>query len=225
MAANTTAGDNNTIFSQKMYLFQVPAAGNISIITDIAFTAFLSNTTASVHPFLASPILTKIGAIFRKDNVSTSTILIKSIDVNTNTVSDLTFQEPNRFLTIINNVALDAPKFFGDSFFVVRNDSAPAIANTSYVEEAYQFVGNQAIFLKNRVLTADDTTNFLNTYVDSTNTNPNQLVVLNTYNVTEGLAIQQIPYGNLASVFKIVPPTTPPYISFAVPTGEVPLTN
>lgn len=85
-------------------------------------------------------------------------------------------------------------------------------------------MSNQVIFLKSRVLTASDTSNFLNTYVDSTNSNQNQLIVINSFNTSDGLGIQQIPYGNLASVVKIVPPTTPPYISFAIPTGATSIT-
>lgn len=131
VAANMTSVDGITTFSQIMYLFQVPTSGNISIITAINFTSFLSKNTTGVYPFLASPLLTKIGVIIRNGTNSSSIILLKSIDATTNTVTDLVFQEPARFNATISRVALDAPKFFGDSFFVVRNDSAAPLANVS----------------------------------------------------------------------------------------------
>lgn len=155
-------------------------------------------------------------------NVSSSTIIIKSIDPNTNAVSNLTFQDPKRILNTIN-MQMNAPKFFGDYFFVVRNDSAAPIANTSFVEEAYQYVGNQIIFLRNRILAANDSTGFVNTYIDPTT--PNQLIVLDTFSVTDGLAIKQFVYGNIASVNKVIQPTTPPYISLIIASGAVPFTG
>ena len=159
-------------------------------------------------------MLTKLGAVFNAaSSSSTPTILMRSIDPNSNSVSDLTFQEPKRFLATINNVAIDAPKAFGDFYFVVRNDSASPIANTYLVEEAYQFVGNQIIYLRNRILTSNDTTNFFKIYIDATKTT--QLVVLNTFNVSAGLAIQQYLYGSIATVNKVIPPAIPSFIYFS----------
>ena len=173
-----------------------------------------SSNAPPIYPYLASPMLTKLGAVFNAaSSSSTPTILIRSIDPNSNSVSDLTFQEPKRFLATINNVAIDAPKAFGDFYFVVRNDSASPIANTYLVEEAYQFVGNQIIYLRNIILTSNDTTNFFKIYIDATKTT--QLVVLNTFNVSAGLAIQQYLYGSIATVNKVIPPATPSFIYFS----------
>lgn len=118
-----------------MYLFQgLTTSSNTSIITQFSYNVFVPTTTVPpVYPYLASPMLSKIGAVFTAPNSSSPTILIKSIDSSTNAVVDVTFQEPRRFLTTINSVAVDAPKSFGDMFIVVRNDSASAIANTSFV--------------------------------------------------------------------------------------------
>lgn len=49
-------------------------------------------------------------------------------------------------------------------------------------------------------------------------------MVLNSFNTTTGIGIQQITYGNLASVTKVVIPATSPYISFVIPTGATSLT-
>lgn len=124
VAANITTVSGVTTFSQQMILFQVGNDANISIITNITFSAFLSKNTSGVYPFLASPLLTKIGGIIRNGTNTSSTILLKSIDATTNAVTDLAFQEPARFITTISKVALDAPKFVGEYFLVVRNDSA-----------------------------------------------------------------------------------------------------
>lgn len=222
VAANMTAGNTTTTYYQRKYLFQINST-SISLITQFQYTALIpvvANMTAPpIYPYLASPLLTKLGVVYNAPNNTSPTIIIKSIDSNTNSVSNLTFQEPRRFLATIDAMPIDGPKFFGDYFFVVRNDSANPIANTSFVEEAYQFVGSQVNFLRNRILTSNDTTGFLNTYIDATI--PNQLVVLDTYNVAEGVAIEQFLYGNIATVNKVVPPTIPAFISFVIASGGV----
>lgn len=137
VAANMSSGNNTTIYYQRKYLFQI-STNSSSLITQFQYTAMVpvvANMTAPpVYPFLASPMLTKLGAVFNAPNSTSPTIIIKSIDSNTNTVTDLTFQEPRRFLATIDSTPIDGPKFFGDYFFVVRNDSANPIANTSFVE-------------------------------------------------------------------------------------------
>ena len=211
VAANTTATASSTTFSQRMYLFTVGTA-TVSLVDRFNFTALVPSTTVPpVYPFLASPMLSKFGAVFTAPGSATPTILLKSVD-SANNVSDLAFQEPLRFLTTINTVAADAPKFFGDAFFVVRNDSATAIVNTAFVEETYQFMGSQVLFLRNRVLTPNDIAGFQKTYIDATTTN--QLIVLNTFTVANGLSIEQFAYG---SILAVTTATIAPNANFAPP--------
>lgn len=220
VAANSTVVASTTAFSQRMYLFQAAAAG-LSLITQFAFAAFVpADPAPPVYPYLASPLLSKLGAVFITSALATPTILIKAVDATNNAVTDITFQEPFRFLTTINAVVVNSPKFFfGDSFFVVRNDSTFPIVNTAFVEEAYQFMGNQVFFLRNRVLTAIDSTDFVNIYIDSTT--PNQLIVLDTYSVANGLNIQQFIYGSISTVNKVLPSAPPAFISYSLPLGTL----
>lgn len=59
--------------------------------------------------------------------------------------------------------------------------------NQSLVEEAYQFVGDKIIFLRNRLLNGKEINDYRRTFVDVSN--QNQLVVLNTYAIPNGLQI------------------------------------
>jgi hypothetical protein len=84
------------------------------------------------------------------------------------------------------------------------------------VEQAYQFVGGDIIFLRDRILNESrEVTDYRRTWVDDSF--PNQLVVLDAFAVPGGLEVDQFVFGSMASVNKVVPPTTPPYISFPVP--------
>lgn len=76
-------------------------------------------------------------------------------------------------------------------------------------------MGNQVIFLRNRNLTSNDTANFFKIYIDSDAIN--QLVVLNTFYASDGLALQQYFYGSIATVNKVIPPSTPAFISLSAP--------
>jgi hypothetical protein len=88
------------------------------------------------------------------------------------------------------------------------------------VEQAYQFVGGDIIFLRDRILNESrEVTDYRRTWVDDSF--PNQLVVLDAFVVPGGLEVDQFVFGSLASVNKVVPPTTPPYISFPLPPQAV----
>lgn len=50
-------------------------------------------------------------------------------------------------------------------------------------------------------------------------------MVLDTYNVADGVAIEQFMYGNIASVNKVVVPATPPFISLVIASGGIPFTG
>ena len=49
----------------------------------------------------------------------------------------------------------------------------------------------------------------------------NQLVVLDAFVVPNGLEIDEFVYGNLVSITRIIPATTPPYITFTVPSNSI----
>jgi hypothetical protein len=87
--------------------------------------------------------------------------------------------------------------------------------NVSAVEQAYQFVGGDIIFLRDRILNESrEFTDYRRTWIDDSF--PNQLVVLDGYRVPGGLEINQFTFGSLASVNKVVPPTIPPFLTFPV---------
>ena len=112
VAANTTVVVGTTTYSQRMYLFQATAAG-FSLITQFAFTAFVpADPAPPVYPYLASPLLTKLGAVYIASALANPSILIKAIDPISNAVTDITFQEPSRFITTINAVVANYPQFF-----------------------------------------------------------------------------------------------------------------
>lgn len=156
--------------------------------------------------------------------------MLKSVDYAASSISSLTFKEPERFRATVRNLAPGSKDFYlGDNYYVVRNGSMAgngSIGNGSMgnwsmgnglpVEEAYQFVGPQIAFLRNRVLNESrELAEFRGVWVDASF--PTQLVVLNAFAVPGGLEIAQFVYGSLASVNKVVPPANPPYISFPVP--------
>lgn len=74
--------------------------------------------------------------------------------------------------------------YFGDNYYIVRNTSGKTNDSSYAVEEAYQFVGAKAVFLRNRNLTAQ-LINSTMTLVDTSN--KYQLVVLNTIKSSDQL--------------------------------------
>lgn len=164
-------------------------------------------------PYMTSPQLTKIGvsvpsngngsAPANNSNSSGPSVLVvlKSIDYVASSIGPLTFQEPNRFQATVRNLRPDNMDYvFGDNYYVVRNASAGnntgmngtngtngTQPNVSFVEEAYQFVGNQVVYLRNRMLDGRELTDFRRIWIDTSYTN--QLVVLNAFAVPAGVEI------------------------------------
>jgi len=88
-------------------------------------------------------------------NSNASTANVRSIDYFNNRVLDLTFQDLPHYLNTMkgmNSYSFD----FSDYFLAVRNTSGLTY-NDSLVayEEAYQFIGNQIVFFRARVLNTD----------------------------------------------------------------------
>jgi hypothetical protein len=84
-----------------------------------------ANLNINILPYLASPQLSKVGIIYTPPNSTELTITIKSIDYINRTLTNLTFQQPNRFINTIRNIPFGNTDFyFGDDYSVVRNASA-----------------------------------------------------------------------------------------------------
>jgi hypothetical protein len=223
-AANATTNANNmTAISQRFLVFNdLSSAASLVGQFDVngTFPQFMPYI-----PYLASPQLTKLGVTFPSNNNASNlsspsmVMLLKSVDYAASSLSNLTFQDINHYQTTVQNLRPDNKDFyFGDIYYVIRNASAGNASgqpNISFVEEAYQFVGSQVVYLRNRLLNGKELTDFKRMWVDTTFTN--QLAVLDAYNVTGGLEVDQFLYGSLASINKVVPPTTPPYITFQIP--------
>jgi hypothetical protein len=137
-----------------------------------------------IIPFFTSPTLGKLAVIFNNlsnGNSLPRTTLLRSINWARETISSITFADQAKFDA--TNARLKADNFdiiVGDNFFVIRNQSAydASINATSViVEEAYQYVGNQLVFLKHRNLTNADRVAFKGIFIDDTVTT--QLVTVN----------------------------------------------
>lgn len=148
---------NRTALSQKIFVFNDSPSG-LSLFGEFILTASFPQPTPII-PFITSPQLTKLAVIFPfslNDPFAPSSLLLKSIDYNSLSFIDFIFQEKDRYLATIQNLRPDRVDFYlDDNYVVLRNGSANAsgMANTSYVEEAYQMVGNKVIYLRNRLLT------------------------------------------------------------------------
>lgn len=66
-------------------------------------------------------------------------------------------------------------------------------------------------------MTGDELTNYSASFVDPYF--QNQLVVLNIYTDSTGFSVDEVVYGNLVSINRIVPLVSPPFISFTIPTN------
>jgi hypothetical protein len=224
-AANSSNGTNGlTQVNQTFFVLNNLPSGLIQVGQFSVSGAF--NTPPPLIPFMASPQLTKIGVAVpapAPSNMSEPNVvlLLQSVDYATSTISALTFKELERFRGTVRNLPPNNKNFFfGDNYYVVRNVSAAngtlILDNTSLVEEAYQFVGGDIIFLRNRILNETrELTDYRRTWVDDSFAN--QLVVLDAFAVPGGLEVDQFIFGSLGSVNKVVPPTTPPLFSFPIP--------
>lgn len=83
------------------------------------------------------------------------------------------------------------------------------------MEEAYQFVGDTIMVLRNRELLTYEKTDCYKIAIDDFY--PNSLVILNLYTVGTTEHIYEFTYGSLASIVKIVPPPIPSYINYTIP--------
>jgi hypothetical protein len=130
--------------------------------------------------------------MFVPSNSTNQTTIFKSINFAKKTVGNLTFQEPARILATTRNIPPGNRDFcFGDNYYIIRNGSAVNGSDPSpqfAAEEAYQFVGDQIVFLRNRNLTGKELTDYRRTFIDTYY--QNQLVVLDTFvNPAGGLEI------------------------------------
>jgi hypothetical protein len=186
--------------SQTFYIFSdiltnFTLIGQFSIIGILPLPDTLSNYT--FIPYGASPQLSKIGIVYKSVNSSILTI-VKSIDYVNNTIIDLNFQDINRLIGTVSGIPPYSNQYYlGDYYYIQRNITAYNSSNpqNQAVEEAYQYVGNQIVFLKDRNLTGKEFTDFKLIVADTSYTN--QLVVLVGYNTTAGLEVDQYAYGNV----------------------------
>jgi hypothetical protein len=159
--------------------------------------------------------MTKIGFSYSV-TLDSRRIVVKSVDYTRNTVTDLIFQDTVRALTTIKGIPGVGYFDFSDYFLVFRNSSIErGVPGGTPYEEAYQFVGNQIILLRARELTGRDLTDFQRIFVDSSITN--KLIVLDSYNVTNGYEVEEFDFGSLSSMTKIVPTVAPPLSTFIIP--------
>ncbi len=170
---NGTDGTNMTVINQNIFVFNDVPGGNLSFVGQFNVTAGLQ-MPLPIIPFMTSPQLTKIGiAIPGRDGgngtnmtnfsapVNASAppkviLVLKNVDYAASMIGNLTFKDPERFRRSVRNLAANNTDFyFGDNYYVLRNATAgnvTGLENTSFVESAYQFVGGQVVFLRDRIL-------------------------------------------------------------------------
>lgn len=102
---------------------------------------------------LTSPLLTKVALGFLNQQYKLTTFA-RHVDYSTKTTITLYFQDLPHFANTIENVNLAKEFFMGDYFLAVRNGSKFNSSNPSKVpvEEGYQYVGNQIVFIRDRSL-------------------------------------------------------------------------
>ena len=167
---NTASG--MTQVSQTFYVFNDLPNGLVTIGQFSASSA--SYIPLPNIPFLTSPQLTKIGFTIlsatatRTFNPNVSLIL-KNIDFTAGTISDIIFNELERFrATVANMPPYNNDVYFGENHFIIRNSSASPLVgyNGVFVESAYQMVGSELIFLRDRYLNSMEFANYRKTWVD-----------------------------------------------------------
>lgn len=224
--------------NQVFYVFADPPNGTFRLLGrfDINSTlpappANASNATNGTNstdpsrlviPFFTSPTMGKLAVIFSPINNGTvrpRTTLFRSIDWARATVTALTFADQAKIDA--TNARLRADNYdiiIGDNFVVIRNQSAydaSTPATSVIVEEAYQYIGTQLVFLRYRNLTNADRTAFKNFFIDGAIAA--QLTIVTAIDTGNGIEFSSFNYGNLASVNRVLPPTIPAYISFYIP--------
>jgi len=235
-AAKRTNPSSNTSIpinvNQVLYVFADPPNGTIRLLGQFDVNATLPAPPANdpnsnqpsrlLIPVFTSPTLSKLAVVFSPINNGTirpRTTLFRSIDWTKGTVTALAFADQAKIDA--TNARLRADNYdiiVGDNFVVIRNQSAydaSTPATSVIVEEAYQYVGTQLVFLRQRNLTNADRTAFKNFFIDGAITA--QLTIVTAIDTGNGIEFSSFSYGNLAAVNRVLPPTIPAYISFYIP--------
>lgn len=140
-----------------------------------------------MNEVVTSPKLTKVAFGFY-DQSNNFNLILKHIDYTLNRAIDIEFKELPRFSKTIYGIDRSKELFLGDSFAVVRNGSRFNVSSNSsgLVEETYQFIGNQVVFLRSRSLINKtdfkEMLSFVRTGIDSSF--QDRLIVLNIYNIS-----------------------------------------
>jgi len=170
--------------NQIVYIFGDGPNGTVKLLDRFNINSTLptpanNNTNSSdpnrlIIPLLISPRLGKLAVFFSPLSSNGSTLprtaIIKSINWVKGNVTNVNFTDFARFNA--TNARLRADNYdivIGDNFAVIRNQSAydaSTPATSVIIEEAYQFVGNQLIYLRYRNLTAADRTAFKRFFID-----------------------------------------------------------
>ncbi len=160
VAANSSNASNTnaTVINQTIYVLHDLPSGLVSL--GEFNVATMTPVPLPFVPFMTSPQLTKIGVQVPNIN-STNTsnpnvmLLIKNVDYAASNISDCIFRDIDRFRRTVANLPPNNTDFyFGDNYYLVRNATGAntTVPNTSFVEAAYQFVGGDVIFLRDRIL-------------------------------------------------------------------------
>jgi hypothetical protein len=217
--------------NQVFYVFADPPNGALRLLGqfDINSTLVIAPTNNDnidknifLVPFSTSHSLSKLAVVFNPLSEATNlprTTLLRSIDWSKGTVSNFTFADQIRFFN--TNARLKADNqdlIIGDNFFVIRNQSAynaSTAATSVIVEETYQHMRDQSLYLRSRSLTEADKNSFRRFFIDATV--PTQLSTITVVENPFEIHFTSFNYGNLALTNKVTPAPIPAYISFAIP--------
>jgi hypothetical protein len=192
-----------------------------STLVNVTTNSNANDKNRFIIPFFTSPTFGKMAVVFNSlDNTTQPrTTLLRSIDWSKGTVSNFTFADQIRFFN--TNARLKADNqdlIIGDNFFVIRNQSAynaSTAATSVIVEETYQHMRDQSLYLRSRSLTEADKNSFRRFFIDATV--PTQLSTITVVENPFEIHFTSFNYGNLALTNKVTPAPIPAYISFAIP--------
>jgi hypothetical protein len=177
-------------------------------------------------PITISPQLTKVSFFFRPPPVNGSNpdpqFIIKSIDYLQQNYSNFTFQNPSEFMDLMKT-AQPKELNMGDNFLLISNVSGLAVNNSLPVFwYYYQYVGKNVALLRKRVIPSNETAplaNLLKADIDPTI--KNNMVVIESASVTNGVNFTQLDLSSLAANNRIIPTPNPPLLNFTIPSFTI----
>jgi hypothetical protein len=102
---------------------------------------------------ITSPLMSKIYFAYFDPQINKSHILAKHVDYSSNTAITLELQDYLHFATTIDGIDMRKEFLLGDFFLVTRNGSRLSNSTSKVpVEEAYQYMGSQIVFMRGRSL-------------------------------------------------------------------------